>query len=309
MNIQVKKHPEPVLKPEDFEEFTSIRNPGAIRFKDKIILLVTVRHKDRTSKLYIAKSKNGKKFELEQTPFIDNDENSTLGVEDARITKIDNEYFITFTAFKAHTTDHNITRISLVKTKDFKTYYDRDIILEEFDNNKDGVLFKNKKTYLMHRPSNSNLYPSKTPGARIATTKDFQEFKDLGEFLSPRKDSWDNARVGANTPPIRIKHKEFGECYLMLYHGTSKDKNIYRIGYVVLDKDNPMKILERSEKPLLSPELLWEKKGEVNNVIFGCGLIPASKNTLRFFYAGADKSTGLADLILEDAEIILKEGL
>ena len=145
MNIQVKKHHEPVLKPEDFEEFTSIRNPGAIRFKDNILLLVTVRHKNRISNLHIAKSKNGKKFELEQTPFIDNDENSALGVEDARITKIDNEYFITFTAFKAHTADHNITRISLVKTKDFKTYYDRNIILKKFDNNKDGVLFKNKK--------------------------------------------------------------------------------------------------------------------------------------------------------------------
>ena len=94
MNIQVKKHSEPILKPEDFEEFTSIRNPGAIRFKDKILLLVTVRHKNRISKLHIAKSKNGKKFELEQIPFIDNDENSALGVEDARITKIDNEYFI-----------------------------------------------------------------------------------------------------------------------------------------------------------------------------------------------------------------------
>ena len=89
----------------------------------------------------------------------------------------------------------------------------------------------------------------------------------------------------------------------MLYHGADKKDNIYQIGYVLLDKDNPLKILERSDTPLISPELEWEKQGEVNNVIFGCGLIPLNKNTLRFYYAGADKYTGYADLIL-DAEIL-----
>ncbi|RLG11726.1 hypothetical protein DRN73_04670, partial [Candidatus Pacearchaeota archaeon] len=64
------------------------------------------------------------------------------------------------------------------------------------------------------------------------------------------------------------------------------------------------KILERSEKPLISPELKWEKQGEVKNVVFGCGTIPLNKNTIRFYYAGADKYTSFADLILEDSEIL-----
>jgi len=304
MKIRVEKNPKPILNPDDYKDFISIRNPGATRFKDEILLLVTIRHKNGVSKLHIARSKDGKNFNLDESPFIDNDENSALGVEDARITKINNEYFITFTSFKAHISYHNVTRISLVKTKDFKEYYDRDIILEKFDNNKNGVIFKNKYIYIIHRPFDSDLYPIETPGAHILKTKDFKKIKETGCFLFPRKNKWDNARVGANTPPVKIKTKKYGECYFMLYHGANKKANIYRIGYVLLDKKNPLKILERSDSPLISPELLWEKIGEVNNVIFGCGVIPMNKNTLRFYYSGADKSTSFADLILEDAEII-----
>lgn len=305
MKINIKKNPTPILSPDNFEEFISIRNPGGVQYNNETILLLTVRHKDNKSKLHIARSEDKKNFQLDKNPFIDNDPDSLSGVEDARISKIQDEYLITFTAFKGFIDNNNLTRIGLVKTKDFQTYYDRQIILNEFGNNKNCVVFKaNEKFYVIHRPFNSNLYSSETPGARIAETLDFKEFKDLGEFLSPRENSWDDARIGANTTPIKIKHPEHGECLFMIYHGASKQGNIYQMGYVLLDKDNPLKILERSKDPLISPELPWEKLGEVKNVVFGCALIHLDKNALRLYYAGADKYTGFADLTFKDAEII-----
>ncbi len=307
MKINVKKNPFPILSPDNFEEYTSIRNPGAIQYNNETILLLTIRYKNNKSKLHIARSKDKENFKLDQTPFIDNDADSLSGVEDARISKIGEEYFITFTAFKGYINGTNVTRVGLAKTKDFKTYYDRRIILDKFDNNKNCVIFENNgKYYLIHRPFNSKLYPIKTPGAKmlISETTDFKEFKDLKEFLSPREKMWDGSRIGANTPPIKIKHEKYGECLFMIYHGADKRENIYSMGYVLLDINNPLKILERSETPLIFPELNWEKQGEVNNVVFGCGIIPLNKNTLRLYYAGADRYTGFADLILEDAEIL-----
>ena len=254
-------------------------------------------------KLHLAKSKDGKNFKLDKEPFIDNDDESIAGVEDARITKIGDNYFVTFTAYNGHDKEDNIiTRIGVAKTKNFKKYSGRKTILHNFKNNKNGIIFKHEKYfYIFHRPFGSSI---KTPGIYLARTKNFRKFQNLGEIIPPRKNKWDDARIGANTPPIKIVDEKFGECFLMLYHGADKKNNTYRMGYVLLDKDDLTKVIERSNRPILSPTLEWEKKGEVPNVIFGCGLVPLSKNKLRFFYAGADKSTGYADLKLENAECL-----
>ncbi|MBA7527695.1 Beta-1,4-mannooligosaccharide phosphorylase [subsurface metagenome] len=230
-------------------------------------------------------------------------------MEDSRITKIKDEYFITFTEFKGKGKKTNITRIGLVKTKDFKTYYGRKIILDEYGNNKNCVIFNDKesdKFYVIHRPFNEDRYLT-PPGIRIAKTKDFLDFENLGILLSPRPKMWDSARVGINTSPIEIKNKKFGNALFMLYHGANEART-YSMGYVLVKKDDPTKILERSENPLLKPELEWEKgigkySAEKPDVSFCCGAIPISKNRIRGFYAGADMYTGFVDLTLKDAEV------
>ena len=305
MKIHVKKNPKPILNPEDFDEkYIAIRNPGAAKYKDHTFLLVTIRYsKDRKMRMHLAKSKDGKEFVLDEVPFLDNDDESVAGVEDARVIKINDNYFITFTAFNGHDdNDDIITRIGVAKTKDFKKYSNRKVVLRKSGNNKNGVLFKSGDYfYLIHRPFGRRI---KYPSAHITRTKDLKNFEHLGRLLSVRKNKWDDARVGINTPPIKIMHKKFGECLFSIYHGASINGNIYQMGYVLLDKNNPAKILKRSKSPLISPELDWEKIGEVNNVVFGCGLIPLSKTKARFYYGGADKYIGFADLTFEDAEII-----
>ena len=306
INIKVKKYEKPILSPEMFNgKYTSIRNPGATTYNSQIFLLPTIRYsEDNKSRLHIAKSYDGINFKLEEKPFIDLDKDSLLGVEDARITKVKDEYLITFTAYKENLKEKGITtRIGFVKTKDFKTYTDRKIILDKFGNNKNCVIFQDgnpKEYYVVHRPFAGFVCDEK-PGARISLTKDFENFKDLGSFLEPTKESWENARVGINTPPIKTD-----KGYLMFYHGASQSDNTYSMGYLLSDKKNPLNILERSKEPFMKPELDWEKKGEVNNVIFGNGPIVFPDNKIGLYYAGADSAIGFAELTIDGAKIIDK---
>lgn len=302
LNIQIQKNPEPILYPKMFnEEYNSIRNPGAFIYNGKCGLLCTVRHvKDNISRLHLAWSNDRENFKLEKKPFIDIDTDSLKGVEDARINKTKKgDYIITFTAFKGIEGRNkiNTTRIGLIKTTNFKTHYGRKIILDEYGNNKNCIIFQNKNPsdfYIIHRPFNKSK--EERPSARLAVTENFEEVKDLGIFLSPREGMWDSMRVGVNSPPI-----ETTKGLLFLYHGA-EETNVYSIGAILVNPENPEEILGRSQEPLITPQLSWETgkeqySAEVPNVVFGCGTIPITKKTIRFYYSGADKYLNFADII------------
>jgi len=309
-SIEVRKFGKPILNLAELG-YLSIRNPSAFIYKDKIGLLYTVRTSQQKSALHLAWSKNGKDFNLEHKPFIRQDSDSQLATEDARITKIKDEYWINFTSVKEISPEGNcVLRIGHAKTKDFKTHYYRQIILDGKRENKNSLFFKNGKYYfVVDRPFMKDI--NETPGAEIAEVKRINPLV-LGEpqpYLFPTQNPWENARVGINTPPIRIKHETYGNCLFMLYHGARKNPKIYSMGYIIAEEKNPLKILERSKEPLITPELNFEKgtgvySPEIPNVIFGCGAVPISNNTLRFYYSGADKYPSFADITLHNAEII-----
>ena len=317
IKIEVKKHPEPIITPEMCREgVTSARNPAATKYNGNYILPLTVRSADSISRIHLSRSSDGINFQVDRNPFINTNKDSTKGVEDPRVIKIKGEYYITFTAFKGVESEKkgekvNTTRIGLVKTKDFETYYDKKIILDQYGNNKNCVIFQNRDPgfYVIHRPFFGGK--KEKAAAYIARTKDFETWEDLGVFLRPREKMWDSQRVGVNTPPILIKllkNSKVEEAFFILYHGADKE-NIYRMGYILIDPKNPTKILERSEEALISPDKDSEiGKGpysaEVKNVVFGQGAIPYKKNIIRAYYGGADKYTHLVELILKNAEVL-----
>jgi predicted GH43/DUF377 family glycosyl hydrolase len=134
------------------------------------------------------------------------------------------------------------------------------------------------------------------------------EVSEFKKYLSPNENIWESARVGINTPPIKIEHEKYGDSLFMLYHGAQSSPKIYSMGYIIVDEKDPLKILERSKKPIITPELDYETgksiySPEVPNIIFGCGLIPVSENEMRFYYSGADKYPSFADIILMNGKI------
>lgn len=284
----------------------------------EIILPLTIRSVDTISRIHLSRSSDGINFQVDRNPFINTNKDSTKGVEDPRVIKINEEYYITFTAFKGKEIDKrgkkvNTTRIGLVKTKNFKTYYDRRILLDNYGNNKNGVLFITNYDdyfYLVHRPF-FNGGKKERAAAYLTRTKDFEIWEDLGVFLEPREGMWDSERVGVNSPPILIKlikNCEFDRALFMLYHGADKE-NIYRMGYILANPNDPTEILERSEEALISPDKDSEigrgsYSAENKNVVFGQGTVPYEKDIIRAYYGGADMCINLADLILKNAEVL-----
>jgi predicted GH43/DUF377 family glycosyl hydrolase len=118
------------------------------------------------------------------------------------------------------------------------------------------------------------------------------------EIVKPRF-YWETRKVGAGPPPIKT---EFG--WLVIYHGVSMER-IYRVGALLLDLDNPLKVIAHTSEPILEPETEFEKQGVVPNVVFPDGAV-VHNGELLIYYGGADRvcctASAPVDEFLEDLQ-------
>ncbi len=93
---------------------------------------------------------------------------------------------------------------------------------------------------------------------------------------------------------------------MLLYHGVSDIDRHYRVGFMLLDKNDPGKVLYRSPYPILRPTEEFERIGDVDNVVFPCGAVIVN-NTLFAYYGGADKvvcvATAQLDQLLDQIKL------
>lgn len=118
---------------------------------------------------------------------------------------------------------------------------------------------------------------------------------------------WEHLKIGAGTPPVLTKHG-----WLIVYHGVSNLKSVsadsrelsYSAGMMILDKENPEKILYRSTHPILSPDLPQERMGVIDNVVFPTGIDRrddlGQPNRFDVYYGMADNRIGVARLDLPE---------
>jgi beta-1,2-mannobiose phosphorylase / 1,2-beta-oligomannan phosphorylase len=92
-------------------------------------------------------------------------------------------------------------------------------------------------------------------------------------------------------PPIKTK-----KGWILLYHGVSDD-GVYRVGAVLLDLKNPTHVISRTTDWIFEPETEYEKKGQINNVVFPCGAVVRG-DTIFMYYGGADTVINVATLSL-----------
>ncbi len=111
--------------------------------------------------------------------------------------------------------------------------------------------------------------------------------------MGPRADFWDEIRVGASAVPFKI---EAG--WLEIYHGVDQN-NRYCLGAMLLDAEQPWKVVARSEKPILEPQADYETKGFFGNVVFTCGLL-YEDDKLRIYYGVADTAICYAELSIQE---------
>lgn len=239
------------------------------------------------SYLRIARSKDGHQFSIDDQPFVyPSNELEVFGIEDPRITKIDDTYYIYFSAVSPVGVGE-----SLVSTKDFIAVEHHGMIFAP--ENKDVLIFPEKingKYYALHRPVPKSVGE---PEMWIAESTNLLYWGNHKYLLGLREGMWDSGRMGGGAVPIKTERG-----WLELYHGATTDHR-YCMGAVLLDLEDPSKVIARSDKPILEPEADYEVDGFFGNVVFSCGAV-VEGDVVKMYYGVADTSMACAELSLQE---------
>jgi len=269
----------PILKsiPNHPWESKCVFNCASFYERGKVHLVYRAVGEDNISRLGYASSLDGFKIDerLPDPIFFPEGELEVMGCEDPRITKIGREYSIFYTAFNG-----KVAQIAQVhiKMNDFlarRWRWSKSIYPFPRVNNKDVVLFPEKIK------GKWGLYHRIPPHIWVAYSDDLVHWKNSNIILTPKKNSWEEVKVGAGAPPIKTP-----EGWLLIYHAMDKQK-VYRLGLALIAMDDPEEIIYRSKGPILEPEEEYERKGDVANVVFTCGALLKGER-LFVYYGGAD---------------------
>lgn len=292
------RHPaNPIIAKDDIPfPCNTVFNAGATKINGQHILLLRVEGLDGRSVFCLARSTDGFNFEIEENPVMTPSSKEPFktyeenGIEDPRITKIGDTYYIIYTA-----TSKYGYRLAIASTKDFRTFERISIVSEPF--NKDGALFPAKfgnHFARLDRPSSG----SGEGQIWISFSEDLIHWGDSKVVMETRPGFWDAVRIGAGAQPIRTK-----EGWLEIYHGVKSTPSgvIYRLGCALFDINDPSRLIGRSVIPILAPQEIYERAGDVPNVIFTCGaVLEEEKGEIRIYYGAADTQICVGTGKIED---------
>jgi predicted GH43/DUF377 family glycosyl hydrolase len=283
----------PILTPEDFPyPVNSVFNPGAALHDGDTVLLCRVEDRRGISHLTVARSADGRKdWRVEPKPLIADDptdQTSCWGVEDPRVTHVPElgGYAIAYTSYGP-----GGPCVTIAITEDFRSIQPFGVVMPPEDKNAsllprrvDGMFV------LFHRPvsvisARADVWLSRSADMRSWTASEPVMQSRSGPW-------WDATRIGMGPPPIETPHG-----WLAAYHGVKQmvSTAIYRVGLVLLDLNNPTRVIRRTPSWVLGPDATYERVGDVPNVIFPTGLVhEPSTDELRLYYGSADLCIGVA---------------
>jgi predicted GH43/DUF377 family glycosyl hydrolase len=315
-------------------EAEGVLNPATIKVNGKIHLYYRAVAKGNYSSIGYCRFDSAIKL-IERydspilTPHFDYENH---GIEDPRISKIDETYYLTFTAYDglnaigAYAISNDLTHFekkglllpkitykefvrlagSLVPLNEkYQRFNDHGGVTEKFGKpiyvwDKNLVFFPrriNGKLHFLHRIK---------PDIQMVAVHELEEldtefwqnyFLHFNDFiLLKSRFKHEVSYIGGGCPPIETEHG-----WLLIYHGVSDTINgyIYSVCVALLDIDNPLIELARLPYPLFKPEMDWEKVGYVNNVCFPTGTV-VDNNELYIFYGAADEHVACASVNLPE---------
>ena len=284
----------PAITLEDIPfEANTVFNGTPMVANGEIYLLLRIEGLQGYSFFALARSKDGLHFTVDEKPAMlpacegPFAEYETKGIEDPRVTFIDGTCYVVYTPV-----GQLGPRIAIAKTEDFVNY-ERIAIVSE-PGNKDGILFPRKingQYVRFDRPIGKGC-----GSIWISYSPDLIYWGNSEIVMTPRGGYWDDFRIGASVPPI-----ETPEGWLEIYHGVKMTSAgpIYRAGVVLLDLDNPSKVINRGLSPILSPRERYERIGDVPNVCFPCGAVIDTDGSMIVYYGAADTSICIATTSLD----------
>ena len=199
----------------------------------------------------------------------------SFGIEDCRVSKIDNTFYLTYTQVS-----NNGIGIGLMSTDNWQKINRHGMIFPP--QNKDCTLFEEKidgQFYCLHRPSSVDL------GGNYIWLSGSPDMHHWGKhfcILRTRENMWDSKRIGAGGPPIKTDRG-----WLEIYHGADHNDR-YCLGAFLMDINDPTKVIARSAEPIMEPLEDYEKTGFFGNVVFTNGhLVDGDEITI--YYGASDE--------------------
>ena len=305
----LKSENNPIISPigENYWESNQTFNPTAVFIDGKIHFLYRSIGDDGISRFGYAISYNGEEINerLKNPVFSIIEKNnetrylskiylsggSFCGVEDPRITLIENSIYVLFTTLYKNA----LPRIGLISIskKDFCenkwNWTPIKIISSPNETHKNWALFPEKingKYAILH---------SISPKISIEYLNDleFKEKKYINSFYKKIEinDGWEKNIRGIGPSPIKTKYG-----WLVIYHASS-EKYGYAIGAMILDYKNPEKIIAKSKNPIIEPIEWYEIHGYNDNIVYSCGAVIFNDDLL-IYYGAADRVSCVAKINL-----------
>lgn len=260
-----------------------LSDPREIRFNGRTYL-------STLSHLRLLSSEDGVNFVDSGKPILQGEtELETFGIEDCRVASFeDGRFLLTYTAVSAHGYG-----VGLRVTRDWETFENLGIIIAP--SNKDCAIFEEKVSgqyVCLHRPSGVIV------GGHfmwLGWSPDLKHWGNHTCIAQTRPGKWDSARIGAGCAPIKTD-----KGWLVIYHGADQTPR-YCLGAMLLDLENPAKVIARSEEPLMEPNAIYEQQGFFGNVVFTNGHL-VEGDTIMMYYGASD--TVICQATLSVAEIL-----
>ncbi len=280
-------------------------NPTAIQTQGKVVLLFRAQDKNKTSRIGYAESSDGLHFTVRPEPVLspEADYEKGGGLEDPRVVEIEGTYFLTYTGYNLHD-----AQLCLATSRDLIHWQRRGIILPAYRGawntkwTKSGAILPQKvdgKWWMYYLGTRTDPDGKERDYMGLALSDDLFHWADATSrpVLDRRPGAFDS-RVMEPGPAPLLTHSG-----ILLFYNGANDQLVYGPGWVLFDPSDPRRVLARAERPFIEPQLVWEKVGNVPNVIFLEGAVPGAFTDDRFqftgYYGAADKYIGAMQITAE----------
>ena len=286
----------PIIDRNPAKGIARVFNSAVVPWEDGYIGVFRAETINGRPHLHLGYSKDALNWKIEENAIDFVDENGESFkpnyAYDPRLVKVEDTYYIIWC------TDFHGAALGIAKTKDFKTFVRLENPFLPF--NRNGVLFPRKindKFLLLSRPSDSGHTPF--GDIFLSESKDLVYWGRHRHVMSKGGNGWwQSVKIGGGPAPI-----ETNVGWLLFYHGVTGTCNgyVYSMGSVILDKEEPSKVLYRSANHILTPEVWYEERGFVDNVVFPCATLHDSKTgRIAIYYGAADTYVGVAFTTVEE---------
>ena len=292
--------PDPIVTPQgnNFESAGTF-NPSVVKHDGKFVMLYRAQDHKGTSSLGYANSDDGVHFTRQAEPVLASEApyEKGGGVEDPRLQKIGDTYYLTYTGYNnvdGAAPDKKDAQLCLATSTDLIHWRRQGVIIPSYRGKwnvkwtKSGAIVPEKINgkYWMYYLADAK---GQDQQMGVAYSEDLLHWTEALDhpIVASRPGMFDSQVVEPGPPPIITPQGIF-----LVYNGAD-DNLVYSTGWVLFDKKDPTKVLARADKSVFKPEKDWEKIGQVPNVVFVEGMVRDGNRWL-FYYGGADKNVGVA---------------